>query len=111
MSWTCPECGKELKKQGNHPATHLDDGDEDFNVIEEILSNGVPLGGEISRLRNLRAHDTSKDWNSVYNSYAKVTKGEGTIHKRIPLEGAANTRRERQELRSEIRDVRRREEW
>lgn len=110
--WTCPKCGKKLKRQGNHPQTHDEfDQEELYNIVEETLSLGPAMGGEVGRLRTLMKHDQQKDWTSVYNQYVKVTKGDGSRGKRSPLEGASNTRRERQLLREQIASIRKREEW
>lgn len=89
MSWKCPECGKNLKKKGSHPETHKEAGELDYNAIEEYLSFGPAMGGEISRLRLLRQHDQSRDWDSVYHGYAKES-------------GTADTRRERNALRLQV---------
>lgn len=102
MTWKCPDCGVVLKSEGKHPATHDDDGEPDYNAIEEQLAFGPAMGGEISRLRSLREHsDQPEKWDAVYHAYAKVSK-EGDF---------ANTRRERNALRIQIAQQRRLEQW
>jgi len=102
MTWKCPECNRVLKKKGKHMDTHKESSEVDFNTVEEYLLMGPQVGGEISRLRMLRQHDTSKDWDSVYHSYAKVGKEDGA---------QAQTKHERQDLRARIKVGRRTEKW
>lgn len=107
MTWKCPDCGKKLKKKGTHPQTHDQPAEIEYNAIEEFLSFGPQLGGEISRLRALRDHDHTQDWDSVYHSYAKISK-EGIGKKDGNF---ANTRAERSKLRQRIWQQRTAEKW
>lgn len=104
MSWKCPECGKNLKRKGNHPETHNSEpGDVDYNAIEAVLANGPALGGEVGRLRTLQAHDadSGRDWASVYDGYVKLQKnGDGT-----------RNRRDRDELRKATAAQRQQGQW
>lgn len=102
MTWMCPQCGKKLKAKGTHPQTHDQPDELDYNAIEEFLAFGPAMGGEISRLRALRDHDESQDWDSVYDAYAKVGKDAGA---------QAQTRRERNTLRQRIWQQRTAEKW
>lgn len=101
MAWKCPDCGKNLKRKGNHMATHEESDEIEYNAIEEYLSFGPALGGEISRLRLLRQHDGEEKWGPVYHSYAKVSK-EGNFQ---------NTRREREAVRRTTAQRRQVELW
>lgn len=102
MTWKCPECGVKLKAKGTHPQTHDRPVEPDFNAIEEYLSFGPQLGGEVSRLRSLRKHDETQDWDSVYHGYVKVGKEDGA---------QAQTQRERNVLRQRVWAARTREKW
>lgn len=87
MSWKCPECGKVLKRATSGPG-HMEryHGDQ-FALAEQAINTVPQLGGEIGRLRTLRNRDDR--WDEVYHSYVKVS-------------GKADTRFERERLRSKI---------
>jgi len=100
MAWTCPQCGKKLKRMGNHPDTHIDKAEDvDFNAVEAQMAFGPAMGGEISRLRILKQHDPDHDWDSVYNAYVKSPTGAG------------DSRRDRDTLRKRISPDRKLGEW
>lgn len=129
MTWRCPDCGSELKKKSQSHFTtqkHLaatggssSTSQSDRTLPEENQTWHIPgaaygaprLGGEVGRLRAKAAQDPTNRTELLLDAYVKIQMEIGPDGIRVPKEGQAITRVQRDALRQNLWESRQAGKW